>query len=442
MSEEETRAAVKDNKLLSAYLDVTVHSEFPALYSVWSVIGCASAALGRHAWFDFGISNIYPNMYVVLSGTPGSRKSEAQKPPVALLREAAKGLRFAPHDTGDRPQGLIEAILQPVDCAEEQTGVEMNELLFDTPIDLLGYPPLKADKHFMFLYNDDIGTNFGTGIVALARFLSKMWDGLEYTGRLKRSQFKVNGGLMAILGATTPDDMHRFMPAESIGQGFPSRIIFVNAKRKGKVAWPKDVKKESGFLREAYEWMFTDCLGAFSLSDEARELVGSLYLTGATAISDTRFVYYKERRHTQLLKLMCICAALEKTMAINATHVRTAHSLLLITETTMPDALGEFGLSPLSKAKHGLLVFIEATDGWIPRKALRQLTCRDIASEAMFSEVLLEFMATGKVIKDNLPDIGEVYRASNKSEKRKDRAAIRAMLKKGNNENVSSLLDL
>lgn len=61
------------------YNEYTKDSECPRFYHRWGAISSLAAFLGRDCWFQFGHFNIYPNMYVKLIGSPGTRKSTAIK---------------------------------------------------------------------------------------------------------------------------------------------------------------------------------------------------------------------------------------------------------------------------------------------------------------------------------------------------------------------------
>ena len=59
--------------LLSSY------TETKNIAHLWCILTSCSALIGRRRYIPFGTSNIYPNMYVMLVGPAGSRKSTAIK---------------------------------------------------------------------------------------------------------------------------------------------------------------------------------------------------------------------------------------------------------------------------------------------------------------------------------------------------------------------------
>lgn len=61
----------------SDYFALVGKTEAPFIYHRWSLYSSLAAMLGRQAWLPFGHGTIYPNMYVMLMGSPGARKNTA-----------------------------------------------------------------------------------------------------------------------------------------------------------------------------------------------------------------------------------------------------------------------------------------------------------------------------------------------------------------------------
>src|SRR5205814_9631083 len=89
-------------------------TEPPYVYRRWSLLSGVATLLGRQCWVQFGVDQIFPNMYVMLVGNPGTRKSTAIKGIVKVL--AATGFtafsadktnkqKFVMHLTGEQVIG-------------------------------------------------------------------------------------------------------------------------------------------------------------------------------------------------------------------------------------------------------------------------------------------------------------------------------------------------
>jgi hypothetical protein len=103
---------------LNEYLKMVEDTESPRIFHIWSAVFAMSAALGRRSWLPFGTFDIFPNQYVLLVGTPGTRKSTAANLSKKLLKNST-GTRFAPSDTGGQRQGLIGALFGEESQAKE-----------------------------------------------------------------------------------------------------------------------------------------------------------------------------------------------------------------------------------------------------------------------------------------------------------------------------------
>ena len=73
---------------ISEYLAYTQNNEAPAMYHRWSIITAMSAYLDRDYYIKQGHFNIYPNLYTILIGGPGTKKNTAINITKKLLRKA------------------------------------------------------------------------------------------------------------------------------------------------------------------------------------------------------------------------------------------------------------------------------------------------------------------------------------------------------------------
>ena len=72
----------------SRYLEYTSGGEVPICFHRWSAIVGIGVLLERNVYLQFGHGAIYPNMYVMLIGNAGTKKSTAIKLAKKLLIKA------------------------------------------------------------------------------------------------------------------------------------------------------------------------------------------------------------------------------------------------------------------------------------------------------------------------------------------------------------------
>ncbi len=372
-----------DNEFLRTYLQYVDQTESPKLMHVWSAISAASACMGKHVALPFGIGDITPNIFVLLVGPPGTRKSKAIDYASSLIKSST-GVRFAPDDTGGQRQGLISAIEgdMQLDDAEQELELMSNAISINSLTDIGNIrvnTTNSSDTHHIFACASEFGTFMGEGNVNMTRFLNKVWDGEDYNYKLKNTQKVLKDPLMTIIGGTTATDIARILPNESIGQGFMSRwiLVFVAQKAK-KVSRPKLDTALAEWLKERYAWLHYEMHGLMNETEEAAERLNSIYEKETVDLQDSRFLYYAERRHTHLQKLCMIVTALRQSYTIEVDDVEQAHLLLTTTEEFMPEALGEFGLSPIGAAKQKMLEFLQHTHEPISTSILWTVMQRDM----------------------------------------------------------------
>ena len=361
---------------LNDYLSMVEETESPRIFHVWAAIGALSSALGRRNHFPFGMSEIFPNQYILLVGTPGTRKSTALSIMKKNLRKST-GIRFAPDDTAGQRQGLIKAMMRTT----EEGQVYVDGMKMDQRDDSLAALTMtqiasmsgdtedeaqaaidEADKQHLVATSDEFSRFIGQNNLQMLDFLTSAWDGNPYEYETNTKSLLIKAPLLNLSGCTTPVSLASSMPPAAGGQGFLSRMILVYGAKKHKlIARPgvpdlDDVMAVQDTLSEVYNMLS----GPFEETKDARAYSESLY-GFAIEITDSRFGYYHERRYTHLIKLAMALAAGRRDHTIVKADYEEAHRILRATERGMPDALGEFGMSPLAALKQSILEFMRGS---------------------------------------------------------------------------------
>lgn len=389
------------NDFLLAHLSYTEKTESPTLMHIWSALAAASACMGRHVHLPFGIGNIYPNLYVLLVGPPGTRKSAAIGYAADIV-EAHTNVRFAPDDTNGQRQGLIAAI------EGRDTDEDEDDALLDAAMGIVdglastNFTINSEDEHCMFVCADEFQSFIGQNSMEMTTFMIKMYDGkAKYDYKLKKEKNTLTKPLLTMVGGTTPTSIATIIPAQAVGQGFMSRIVLVHAPEKEhSVPRPELNLLALDDLISTYQWLQNNCHGAMKESDDARKLLDALY-NEDVKITDSRFIYYMERRHTHLMKLCMVLAASRKSMVIEKGDVNQAHKILTETEKTMPDALGQFGLSPLAQAKQKMLEYIQFAKCPVPSNVLWAVMQRDMKM-VDFRNSIADLINANKIVQVDL----------------------------------------
>lgn len=398
-----------NTQYLNDYLEMVEDTESPRIFHIWTAIFAVSAALGRRCYFPFGMFNVLPNHYVLLVGTPGTRKTTATNLGKRIL-EGSTGVRFAPSDTGFQRQGLVLALQGPETSKEflgaGELGSDVGGVLSLSDIAEITNKPEEeitsfvdvADKHHIAIVASEFSRIIGQNNMAMMDFLGERYDGESYEYQTKQTHIKLKNTLINMLACTTPVSIANALPPQAGGQGFLSRIILVYGAKKYKYV-PRPTAPDVaivGRVKDVLANIYDKMSGGFDETPAARTYCESLYRYTLDT-TDSRFAHYSDRRFTHLLKLgMCLAAA-RGTMTIEVEDFEEAHRILRATELGMPDALGEFGMNPLAQLKQEILEHMRASMSPHTLEQILAMFHRDARSTEV-TEVINDLVRTEQLI--------------------------------------------
>ena len=398
------------NPFLQTYLKYVEDTETPRIMHIWTALAGAGACLGRRVYLPFGITDIYANMFVLLVGPPGMRKSTA----LNIMQERIKSstnIRFTPDDTAGARQGLIIALENKDETASEKDEAELRAAVAAIDLEVLNGYKINIDsrdEHTMFAVASEFGSFIGTNAGEMTTFLNRMFDGEDYDYKIRTNRHILRNPLLSLIAGTTPINIATSLPSSAIGHGFTSRIVLVFANRKyKKVSRPKKLDPElAKYIDDLFGWLYHTFDGEMVETEGAKKLIDDLYDV-EVKLNDPRFIYYLDRRQQHLYKTAIILAACRKDREIKFEDVQEANLLLTYTEQFMPDALGEFGLSPLSNAKQKMVEFIQHAQGPVTVNILWAVMARDM-KQVDFRNSLSELTNAGKIMQVHTNE-GEAY---------------------------------
>lgn len=380
--------------LLSDYISYCQPTEVPASFNRWSMMTCLGALLGRNFYFPFGHAKLKPNLYVMLMGVAGTRKSTSVKTAKKLL-EASGYTTFAAERTS-KEQFLMDLAGEGAPVEEPDGSIHWNvggsEDSEDSkaPADML----VAADE-----FNDFIGQ----GNMEFISLLGTLWDHEgPYKSRFKRAASSIiHDPVVSILSGNTPTNFAMAFPVETIGQGFFSRLILVHAdKTDRKYTFPKspsDAEKHE-FLNKLHHAR-QSCQGAVELTPGAEKLLDKIYHRWIP-FDDVRFDSYANRRFTHLLKVCLVICGATYSKVLTEEKVIYANTILKAAEHFMPQALGEFGKARNSDVAQKLMqaVTTASSKGHVITYAeLWKQLQQDLDKQEQMADILNKLMKAGKI---------------------------------------------
>lgn len=335
----------------SHYLNYTDGGEVPTCFNRWAAIVGISALLERNVCVEFGYSDIYPNIYSMLIGTAGTRKSTAIKLIKKLMIQTG-------YNTIAAERTSKEKFLRDLSREGGQNVDVLEANLFSEGTDPSATSP-------MFVAADEANDFFGIGNVEFLSVLGSLWDWEgKYENRIKTGQSDwISNPTITILAGNTPTGFSKGFPAEFVGQGFLSRLLLIYGEPNGKrVTIPRRPDpKETQFIVGLLQYMRSGVSGSLSLKGPAFNLIDKIYQT-YKPIEGPKFESYSNRRQIHLLKICLVVMAAKLEKEITEDTIIQANTYLSYAEALMPKALGEFGKAKSGDVANKVVDFIFAAD--------------------------------------------------------------------------------
>lgn len=366
-------------------------SEPPAIFHRWSCCSIIGALLGRQAYLPFGHSRIFPNQYIMFMGAPGSRKSTAINIAKKLLSCAGYS-RYAADKTS-KEKFLLDMQQYEPNAMLDAADLEM--LTLDEPAEVY----VVAEE-----FTDFVGNNN----MEFITMLTKLWDNPpEYKNpKIHGTSAVVEEPTVNIIGGNTVQGFALAFPAEALGNGFLSRLIFVHGDTSGrKVTFPEVpdplvVEELALHLKELKDRV----KGEFTMGPVVKALCERMYKEYAE-IDDVRFKHYGSRRFTHLLKLSMILAAADLSMVIESAHVLRANTMLAFAERQMPKALGEFGKSKYSDVSNQILDHLNKSHKPVNINALWKVVAKDLTKLSELGDIIKNLIGADKIQQVNIAGV-------------------------------------
>lgn len=381
------------------YLDLMEDTEAPRAFLTWSLIAASAALLGRNAAFYSGPNHsVMPNLFVILLGPSGIRKSTAIKYIEKLIQGTS--INFGPTDTSGQRQGIMSALtgLRRSDYHERPRTIDSGPL-----VESMIYQRQSSD---MMLLAPELGRLLGSASREMADFLVDLYDGAKIDYQTKAGETKLWKPLVTLLGATTPSSLALVLPENAVGHGILARMVFVYEESLHKnVPLPPEQTEEwqerQAKFKRRLRWVDGNRLN-FTFSDSARSTFTDLY-TYVPELEDPRLASYKQRRPDTLIKVSMALAALRADTTISESDVLLSHSLLTAAEPKMHRALEHFGRNRVYQGRMLMLEYFKAGHTAATHAELKAAASSELNNREA-SEAIESMLASGELIAygDNL----------------------------------------
>lgn len=341
-----------------SWIDAYVHhqrfSESPRHFHFWTAASVIAGALRRKVFIDMRHFQWTPNMYVLLVAPAGvAAKSTTMRSGVSLL-EHVENVHFGP------ASGTWQAVLEAFRSAQENISF-----------------PDQADPVPMSCLTiavGELGTFFRPDNGEFADLLTAMWDGQKepfVRHTIGRGEIKILNPWLNLIACTTPSWLKTNFPADLIGGGLTSRIVFVYGDRKEQlIAYPANQIQDETYKKEhlglLYDLQSIGALtGEYKLTPEAFEYGKHWYEhdhhngNTPTHLASGRFDGYMARKQTHVHKLaMVLAASRRNNLTIEERDLRDAVKITTELESDMLQVFNSIGVSEAARQNSEVLTLI------------------------------------------------------------------------------------
>ena len=394
--------------MFSAYFAYVEDTEPPKVYHRWALMTCISALLGRNFYVQHGHWDIYPNLYTMFIGSPGSRKDTA-------IKLARKILIGAGYETFSADKTSKEKFLVDLDGTHTEHNGSDNKAFDKTTAENLWGIDNDADStpREMFIVAGEFNDFIGRHNFEFISLLGTLWD---YEGTYRS---KIKGGkdvvvpspTINLLGGNTPQNFALAFPPEILGQGFLSRLILIYGEQSDRrITFPKQPDPhETERLIAYFKQLQLRIRGKAVVTGKAASILDEIYQSW-TDLEDVRFKHYSTRRFTQLLKLSLVVSASRLSLEIADHDVVRANTILAASEHKMPAALGEFGKGKNSDTAQIILELLTTADQPMSAKDIWRVVSKDFNKLSDLGILLQGMVEAEKLV--HVPQKGFLARGS------------------------------
>lgn len=330
---------------IERFVDETSSLDVPVLFRRWAAITAIASVLEQKVRLPSGGAHVYPNLYTILIGHPGTGKTRA-------VREAKKYLAEIT-DFHIAPTSLSAASL--VDAL-----VDAKRMIVRLPDEPLEY-------NSMLIAADELGTFVHKYDDEMIAVLSAFYDNDLYGQRRRGNDLKIKlkKPQLSLLCGSTPSNLLKFIPEGAWDQGFCSRLILVFSDERivgDDFAGTTTGSLSSDLLHDLK--LINGLVGDFGVTEDYRNLV-NLWRgqDEKPAPSHPKLVHYNTRRRVHFYKLSMV-AAIERSNVLTLTgdDFNRAMSWLVEAETFMPDIFKAGGTGADSQAMDEIYFFVSTGD--------------------------------------------------------------------------------
>lgn len=374
------------------YLLFTSNTESPPDYHRWACLSSLSVLAGRRFWFDLGPIRYYPNLYVVLVGHPGVKKSSA----LDRAKDIVRGVNCCPIAAAQATKEFIARVMSN----DKFPGKK--HFKWDGKLEEYNQYAIFATEFTQFI---------GVNPLAMLDFLTTVYTEKVYDCDTKgQGSDLVVGPYITLLACLTPEMMKGYVKMNILTGGFARRTQFVYGMFGTPVPWPGLSQDMLDAGDRCISWgkkMQSEC-GEFTLDEEAKEWYEKWYVdlqTNITEISTPATEGYYRTKHEVLFKCAMLVSLSEdlENRVLRKGHMEVVENRFLLPyEKNLERVFEGAGINPNAAAAAQVCRMLEALDRPMLKKRIEAIFFDQATSLSELRDTLEHLCAVGRLAKRDL----------------------------------------
>jgi hypothetical protein len=373
---------------LDDYKTFTSGNEAHPNYHLWCALVALSSIVSRRVYIEQGFFRVYANLYVVLVGPPGNRKTTAMSVSKTLMRE-------------------LKTIPMTAECITKEALVQSmaeNERAFQpAPKDGAALMPTVYTPYTVCV--TELSQFVGASKENMIDFLTTIYDQDFYENKTKnKGTDTIIGPYLVVLACTTPAWITARLRDDVISGGFSRRALFVYETERGeRIPFP-EVTAEARLAWDRvveYSRKLLEVSGVFQWDHKAKDWYSHWYKTLDIPDDPTVQGYY-ETKHMQLLKVAMLVSCSESTdLILRIDHLKRALEILDHMEINLPRVFEGIGRNELNAIASKVIEVVTRGNGCMPEKKVYAVMFAE-GTQGELDQVINHLISSDKLKRSNL----------------------------------------
>ncbi len=372
------------NGFLKNYEIYTSGNECPTIFHQWSALATMSSLVSGRVWTDGGVFTTFANMYIVLVGDPGSKKTTAMSLGHKIIAQFKK-IAYAPASI------TKEAMIQLM--AREESPCKLAFKYQDKPY-FFAHLSIFASEFINLL-------NAGGNPIGMIDFFTDVWDrcdGVYRDTTKNKGDNEIQRPFISVLGCMTPETVRMLQSLKIISSGMTRRCVFVHGTRaESPIAFPDITPEQAEAFKACVAWgvKLQNVAGEFVWEPAARDIYKQFYdlnFARKHKIPSLILRQFLETKPAYIIKIAMLLWLSERTdaLVLTAENITKAHKLISAVENGGALLFEGAGRNPLSSISQRIVQTVETAKMKIVNVKLIQSIFRAEASLEEIDKMLKE----------------------------------------------------